>query len=61
MTLAEAKKHLADGQFGKGSMEPKIRAIVGFLERGGTEALITDPVNIELALEGKTGTRIVTS
>jgi carbamate kinase len=61
MTLAEAKKHLADGQFGKGSMEPKIRAIVGFLERGGKEALITDPVNIELALEGKTGTRIVTS
>ncbi len=61
MTLAEAKKHLADGQFGKGSMEPKIRAIVGFLERGGKEALITDPVNIELALEGKTGTRIVIS
>jgi len=61
MTLAEAKKHLADGQFGKGSMEPKIRAIVGFLERGGQEALITDPVNIELALKGKTGTRIVTS
>ncbi len=61
MTLAEAKKHLADGQFGKGSMEPKIRAIVGFLERGGKEALITDPVNIELALEGKTGTRIVVS
>ena len=61
MTLDEAKKHLADGQFGKGSMEPKIRAIVGFLERGGKEALITDPANIELALEGKTGTRIVIS
>jgi carbamate kinase len=61
MTLEEAKKHLADGQFGKGSMEPKIRAIVGFLERGGKEALITDPANIELALEGKTGTRIVIS
>ena len=59
MTLDEAKKYLADGQFGKGSMEPKIRAIVGFLERGGKEALITDPANIELALEGKTGTRIV--
>lgn len=61
MTLDEAKKHLADGQFGKGSMEPKIRAIVGFLERGGKEALVTDPTNIELALEGKTGTRIVNS
>ncbi|MGB2894900.1 MAG: carbamate kinase, partial [Anaerolineales bacterium] len=61
MTLDEAKKHLADGQFGKGSMEPKIRAIVGFLERGGKEALVTDPANIELALQGKTGTRIVTA
>ena len=61
MTLDEAKKHLADDQFGKGSMEPKIRAIVGFLERGGKEALVTDPTNIELALEGKTGTRIVNS
>ena len=61
MTLDEAKKHLADGQFGKGSMEPKIKAIIGFLERGGKEALITDPANIERALEGKTGTRIVKS
>ena len=61
MTLDEAKKHLADGQFGKGSMEPKIKAIIGFLERGGKEALITDPANIERALAGKTGTRIVKS
>jgi carbamate kinase len=40
-------------------MEPKIRAIINYLERGGKEALITDPENIERALRGETGTRIV--
>lgn len=59
MTLAEAKQYLAEGHFAKGSMEPKIRAIIQYLDRGGKEALITDPENIERALAGKTGTRIV--
>ncbi len=59
MTLAEAKGYLAEGHFAKGSMEPKIRAVIGFLERGGKEALITDPPNIRRALQGETGTRIV--
>ena len=40
-------------------MEPKIQAIISYLERGGKEALITDPENIERALRGETGTRIV--
>lgn len=59
MTLAEAKQYLAEGHFAKGSMEPKIRAIIQYLDRGGKEALITDPENIERALAGKTGTRIL--
>ncbi len=59
MTLAEAKRYLAEGHFAKGSMEPKIRAVSQYLDRGGKEALITDPENIERALAGKTGTRIV--
>jgi carbamate kinase len=59
MTLAEAKGYLQEGHFAKGSMEPKIRAIINYLERGGHEALITDPENIERALRGETGTRIV--
>lgn len=59
MTLAEAKQYLAEGHFAKGSMEPKIRAIIQYLDRGGKEALITDPENIERALAGKTGTRIM--
>ena len=59
ITLAEAKRCLAEGHFAKGSMEPKIRAIIDFLEAGGKEALVTNPENIERALSGETGTRIV--
>jgi carbamate kinase len=39
-------------------MAPKIQAIINYLERGGGEAIITNPDNIEQALAGKTGTRI---
>ena len=59
MTLAEAKRYLAEGHFAPGSMGPKIRASIEFLEQGGQEALITSPENIERALAGETGTRIV--
>ena len=59
MTLAEAKKYLEEGHFAPGSMKPKIESIIGFLERGGTEALITNPENIGRALKGETGTRLV--
>jgi carbamate kinase len=60
MTLAEAKAYLAEGvHFAKGSMAPKIQAIINFLEAGGKEALVTNPENIGRALRGETGTRIV--
>ena len=60
MTLAEAKKYLSEGtHFAKGSMAPKIQAIIWFLEAGGKEALITNPENIGRALKGETGTWIV--
>jgi len=58
MTLGEARRYLAEGHFAKGSMGPKIEAILWYLERGGKEALITNPENIERALRGETGTRI---
>lgn len=56
LSVADAKKYLAEGQFGKGSMEPKIKAILYFLERGGKQALITNPDNMLRALDGQTGT-----
>ena len=60
MTLAEAKEYLAAGRhFAAGSMAPKIEAVIGFLERGGEQAVITDPENVERALRGETGTTIV--
>ena len=59
MTLAEAKERLAEGRhFAAGSMAPKIDAVVRFLERGGSTAIITDPDNVERALGGETGTTI---
>jgi carbamate kinase len=59
MTVSEAKAYLEEGHFAKGSMQPKIRAIIRYLEHGGSEAIITDPVHITAALHGSTGTRIV--
>lgn len=60
MTLAEAKQYLAEGtHFAKGSMAPKIQAIIWFLENGGKQALVTNPENIGRALKGETGTWIV--
>jgi carbamate kinase len=60
MTLAEAKKYIAEGtHFAKGSMAPKIQAIIWYLEAGGKQALITNPENIGRAIKGETGTWIV--
>jgi len=57
MTLAEAKAHLAEGvHFAKGSMAPKIQAVVNYLSNGGTNAIVTNPENVARALHGETGT-----
>lgn len=59
MTLSEAKRYLAEGKhFAKGSMAPKIQAIIWYLENGGKKALITNPENIGRAVKGETGTWI---
>ena len=59
MTLEEAKAYMAEGiHFKKGSMAPKIQAIINFLEAGGKEAIITNPENILRAIHGETGTKI---
>jgi len=60
ITLEEAKSYLAEGiHFAKGSMAPKIQAVIWFLERGGKKAIITNPDNIARALRGESGTTIV--
>jgi carbamate kinase len=60
ITVSEAKQYLAEGiHFAKGSMAPKIQAIIWYLEAGGKKALITNPANISRALHGETGTWII--
>jgi carbamate kinase len=60
MTLAEAKRWLEEGtHFARGSMAPKIQAVVWYLEAGGRQALITSPQCIGRALRGETGTLVV--
>jgi carbamate kinase len=56
LSLADAKRYLAEGQFGKGSMAPKIEAVIRFLEAGGKRAVITSPEQLERAVRGEAGT-----
>jgi len=58
LTVEQAKRYLDEGHFPPGSMGPKMRAVIEFLEQGGKEALITSPENLARALGGETGTRI---
>ncbi|OFX46071.1 MAG: carbamate kinase [Bacteroidetes bacterium GWA2_30_7] len=56
ITVAEAKKFLLDGEFGEGSMAPKIKAAREFIKGGGKQSIITTAS--ELGKENS-GTRIV--
>lgn len=44
--IPEIRKHLADGQFTEGSMAPKVRACIEFVENGGKEAIITEAAQL---------------
>lgn len=58
MTVAEACRACDEGQFAAGSMLPKVRALVDFVESGGT-GIITGVGNIAQSLNGQAGTRIL--
>lgn len=58
LTIGEARDYLNQGQFPPGSMGPKIKACIRFLEHGGQKAVITSLNKANLALEGKAGTLI---
>jgi len=47
LNVADAKKYLAEGQFGEGSMSPKIKAAVRFVENGGKMSVITESTKLE--------------
>jgi carbamate kinase len=62
LSVAEAEGYLAEGQFGEGSMEPKIRACVEFIARTRATspmAVIARTDRCVEALAGRTGTRVV--
>jgi carbamate kinase len=58
VTVAEARAYLEAGEFPEGSMGPKIRAAIDFLERGGKEVVVTSEAYLEPALNGEAGTHI---
>ena len=56
ITVEEAKKYLAEGQFTEGSMAPKVRAGIMFIENGGKTCVITEAGQLD---NPYCGTRIV--
>ena len=60
LSVTEAKDYIASGEFGEGSMLPKVEACLDFIEhtRGDQEAIITSLTKAKKALEGKSGTHI---
>lgn len=56
ITVAELGEYFQEGQFPKGSMGPKVEAVLQFVQRTGNDAIITKLESLEAALSGKTGT-----
>ncbi len=46
VSLSEARKYYEDGEFGSGSMGPKVLAAIRFLINGGNEAIITEATQL---------------
>jgi carbamate kinase len=57
LSVKEARALLAAGQFPEGSMGPKIRAALEYVEGGGDTVIITSLEHALDALQGETGTR----
>ena len=53
ITVADAKKYIAEKHFKPGSMLPKVEAAIQFMERGGKEVIITDPASIPQAVAAR--------
>jgi carbamate kinase len=59
VTLEEIEALQAEDHFPRGSMGPKVEAVIRYLRNGGKRALITDPESLPRALEGRAGTHFV--
>jgi len=58
MIVPEARRYLKEGHFAKGSMGPKVEAVIEFLEKGGKKAIIASLEKAGEALHGRAGTHI---
>ena len=59
LSAGEARSLLEAGEFGAGSMGPKVEAAMGFVEHGGERAVIGDLDRAVEALAGRSGTTLV--
>jgi carbamate kinase len=55
LSVEDAKRYLSERKFGEGSMAPKIRAAIQFIENGGKKAIITEATKLH---DKKYGTKI---
>jgi carbamate kinase len=57
--IEQAKRYATEGEFGEGSMQPKIEALLTYVgRRRGGRGVITNPESMARALRGETGTWI---
>lgn len=61
VSLDELKRYESEGHFGKGSMGPKVRAVIKFIEHGGKRGTIAALDRVLEAVRGETGTRVYAS
>ena len=59
VTVEELKKYYEEGHFKRGSMGPKVLAVIRFIEWGGERGIIASLDRAVEALEGRTGTQVV--
>jgi carbamate kinase len=59
LTVTEAERYVAENQFPGGSMLPKVKACVDFINLGGKRALICSVGSIERSLNRQSGTEII--
>lgn len=59
LTIRDARRYLAAGEFPAGSMGPKIEAGIEFVEQGGAECIITAAKHVGDAMLGRAGTHLV--
>lgn len=58
VSAAELRTYYEQGEFPAGSMGPKVKAALDFLENGGTEVIITSPEYLKVALANEGGTHV---